>query len=98
MRYWSEIIDLPEDQISKEDRAIALSNRGIEFVAKGELDRAIRDYDQAIKLNYVDALNNRGFAFANKGKFKRAIRDYDNKLAQLCGRAPQSRHCIRERR
>ena len=46
---------------------------------QGELDRAIRDFDQAIKIkpDFAEALINRGNAFAGKGEFDTAIRDYD---------------------
>jgi lipoprotein NlpI len=54
-------------------------NRGIEWAAKGEFDRAIADYDAAIKLNpgSADAHFNRGNARAHKGEPDRAIADYD---------------------
>ena len=44
---------------------------------KGQHDRAIQDYDQAIKLNpsYAIAYNNRGFAYGAKGEHDRAIQD-----------------------
>jgi lipoprotein NlpI len=54
-------------------------NRGIEWAAKGELDRAIADYDTAIRINprNSDAFFNRGSAWGNKGDHDRAIADYD---------------------
>ena len=54
-------------------------NRGIEWAAKGDHDRAIADYDTAIRLNprYGDAFYNRGSAWGNKGDHERAIADYD---------------------
>ena len=82
IRCSSQIIDFPEDQISEEDRAIALNYRGDAFVNKNEFDRAFRDFDQAITLkpDFVEALNNRGHAFAKTGKNDSAIRDFDNAL------------------
>ena len=82
IRYWNQVIDLPEDQISEENRATALSNRGNAFVNKSEFDRAIRDFDHAIRINpdLADAFHNRGNAFAKKGELDRAIRDYDQSL------------------
>ena len=82
IRYYSEIIDLPEDQISKENRARALNNRGNALADKSEVDAAIRDYDQAIKLNpdYADAFNGRGVAYDKKGELEHAIRDYDQAI------------------
>ena len=82
IRCWSQIIDLPEDQISKENRALALNNRGNALVGKSELDAAIRDYDQAIKLDpeYADPFNGRGVAYDKKGELEHAVRDYDQAI------------------
>ena len=57
-------------------------NRGIEWGTKNDHDRAIADYDAAIKLspNFTDALYNRGSAWAHKGESDRAITDYDAAL------------------
>ena len=54
-------------------------NRAIEWSAKGEFDRAIADYDAAIKLSpqSADSYFNRGNAWAHKGDPDRAIADYD---------------------
>ena len=54
-------------------------NRGIEWAAKSNYDRAIADYDAAIQLNprNGDAYYNRGNAWGNKGDHDRAIADYD---------------------
>ncbi len=54
-------------------------NRGIEWAAKGDHDRAIADYDAAIRLSprNGDAFYNRGGAWGNKGDHDRAIADYD---------------------
>ena len=70
--------------------AVAYYNRGIEWGAKGNTDRAIADFDEAIRLDpkYAKAYNNRGIAWYAKGYNDRAIADYneairlDPKLAQ----------------
>jgi tetratricopeptide (TPR) repeat protein len=63
---------------SKRIRGIAHVGRGLAWIAKGELDRAIADFTEAIRLNPKDALaySNRGIAWADKGDFDRAIVNY----------------------
>ncbi len=60
----------------------AYNNRGLAFRSNGELDRAIEDYDQAIRLqpDYYIAINNRGVALMAKGEFDRAIADFDRAI------------------
>jgi uncharacterized membrane protein YhaH (DUF805 family)/cytochrome c-type biogenesis protein CcmH/NrfG len=56
--------------------------RGLAYYNKGEYDRAIADYDQAIQLvpNYALAFNERGSAYFLKRDFDRAIGDYDQSI------------------
>jgi tetratricopeptide (TPR) repeat protein len=56
--------------------------RGVAFRLNGELDRAISDYSQAIKLNgrLAVAYNNRGVAYDRKADYERAIHDYDQAI------------------
>jgi tetratricopeptide (TPR) repeat protein len=58
------------------------SNRGLAYRAKGEHDRAIQDYDEAIKLNpnLAIAFYNRGLAYGAKGQHDRAIQDFDQAI------------------
>jgi lipoprotein NlpI len=53
--------------------------RGAEWAGKGDHDRAIADYDAAIRLKprSADVFFNRGSAWAIKGEPDRAIADYD---------------------
>jgi tetratricopeptide (TPR) repeat protein len=62
--------------------AEAHNNRGVAYRIKGELDRAIQDYGQAIRLNgkFAAAYNNRGVAHDKKGDFDRAIQDYEQAI------------------
>src|SRR3954451_17544471 len=59
------------------NRAIAYSNRSGAYRLKGEHDRAIADYDEAIRLNPDQAFTyaNRGAAYRLKGEYDRAIAD-----------------------
>jgi tetratricopeptide (TPR) repeat protein len=52
------------------------------YLKKGDDDRAIADYDQALKLdpNYALAYNNRGNAHFLKKNYDRAIADYDQAI------------------
>src|SRR5689334_7371920 len=56
--------------------------RGNAWAEKGNLDRAIADYDAAITINpsFVEAYINRGIACAKKGYLERAISDYEAAL------------------
>jgi tetratricopeptide (TPR) repeat protein len=60
----------------------AYVNRGIAYRRLGDIDRAIRDYDQAIRVNprAADAFNNRGNAFRARQEHERAMRDYDEAI------------------
>jgi len=62
--------------------AEAFNNRGAAYRAKGDYDRAIADYAQAIKLNskLSAAFSNRGVAYDKKGDYDHAIADYDQAI------------------
>ena len=55
--------------------AVAFNNRGIAYKKRGELDRAIADYTQAIGSDPkdADAYYNRGIAYKEKGELDRSI-------------------------
>jgi len=57
----------------------AYCDRGNAWRNKKEYDKAIADYDEAIRLDpkYVPAYNNRGLAWAAKKDYDKAIADYD---------------------
>ena len=84
--------DIPADQqisgcneaiasgrFAAKDLAAAFNNRGVAYQAKGDLDRAIADYGQAISVSpdYAMAHSNRGQAYQLKGDNDRALADYD---------------------
>jgi len=60
---------------NQQDLAIAYYNRGIGYQNKKDPDRALADYDQALRLrpNYSSAFNNRGNVFQSLGKYERAV-------------------------
>jgi tetratricopeptide (TPR) repeat protein len=62
--------------------ALAYSNRGVEWRAKGDLARAIADYNEAIKTDPQQpaAYNNRGIAHAAAVDYDKAIADYDKAI------------------
>ena len=61
---------------------IAFTNRGNYYRDKGEDDRAIQDYDQAIKLNpnNSDSFLGRGNVYFHKKEYDRAIQEYDQAI------------------
>src|SRR5580704_15845876 len=65
-----------------EELAKIYANRGTEYKNKGDLDRAIADYSEAIRLDpeHVKAYNNRGITWAAKGELDRAIADYSEAI------------------
>jgi len=63
--------------------AIAFNSRGNAYTDKGQYDRAIQEYDQAIKLNskYATPYYNRGIAHYALGQFEDAAADFEQNLA-----------------
>jgi len=74
---------IAEDQsVAASDRAIAYFDRGVDYYAKDDLDHAIADWSEAIKLdpNYVHAYNNLAKAYRDKGDYDHAIADYSEAI------------------
>jgi lipoprotein NlpI len=65
------------------NQAINYGNRGKAYEDKGDFDRAIADYNQAISINPGNATfyNNRGIAYRGKGDLDRAIADYNQAIS-----------------
>jgi tetratricopeptide (TPR) repeat protein len=58
--------------------ALAYRNRGNDYAAKGDLDKAIADLNEAIRLdpNDADARYDRGLTLGEKSEWDKAIADY----------------------
>src|SRR5665647_2576040 len=58
------------------------SNRAAAYHDKGDLDRAIADYNEAIRLDpkHAKAFFGRGIAFSDKGDNDRAIADFNEAI------------------
>jgi clan AA aspartic protease (TIGR02281 family) len=69
---------IADDTQTAASRADAYSSRGTAYGNKNDQDRAIADFNEAIRLNPNLALayNNRGFAYFRTGDLDRAIADY----------------------
>ena len=65
--------------LSRENEANALFDRGIAYRKKGFLDKAVDDFDAALTIrpDFADAYEERGVAHDKKGDFDSAIADYD---------------------
>ena len=67
--------------------AIAYYKRGVAYQFKGDVDRAIADYNKAIELRpgYARAYESRGSAYASKGVYTNAVADV-TKATELAAR------------
>jgi tetratricopeptide (TPR) repeat protein len=75
--------------------AIAYHTRGKAHQLKGDLDRAIADYDKAIQLkpNYASAYETRGLVYATKGDYIHALADV-TRASELSRETPFRRKAI----
>jgi lipoprotein NlpI len=73
---------IQSDRETLQDRLTAYSNRAMAYNVKGDRDRAIADYSEAIRLDpkYARPYNGRGNAYRAKGDLDRAIADYDEAI------------------
>ena len=73
---------IASDKYAGNDLATLHADRGYAWADKGDPDRAIADYDAAIRLDpkYALAYNHRGEAYIDKGDYARAIADLDEAI------------------
>jgi tetratricopeptide (TPR) repeat protein len=78
----SAVIKAVRDKGDKLGEPLPLTHRGVAYRLKGDIERAIQDYSQAIKLDpkLASAYNNRGVAYDHKGEYDRAIQDYEQAI------------------
>ena len=64
--------------LTPDRQAMVYLNRGGAYAFNGEMDRAISDWDESIRLNpgLADAYNNRATGYYQKGDYKKALADY----------------------
>src|SRR5262247_2023572 len=70
------------DQRSQKELASYFNSRGLAYRTKGDFDRAIADFDEAIRLEPKNALlfNARGVAYSAKRDYGRAMADFDEAI------------------
>jgi tetratricopeptide (TPR) repeat protein len=73
---------IESDGQSSQTRVAALNSRGNVHLSQRSYDRAIDDYNEAIRLDpaYAIGFNNRGLAYQRKGQIDRAIDDYNEAI------------------
>lgn len=81
---------LDTGDLSTHAQAAAHNDRGIAYYNKGEYDKAIADYDTAIRLDAQmgPAYNNRGHAYGAKGEYDKATSDFDTAIHLIPRSAP----------
>lgn len=73
---------LKSKRFDANNRAIIYNNRGAAFYFLKQYRRAIKDYDEALRLHpdYAYAYNNRGLAYRDMVQYHRAIQDYSEAI------------------
>ena len=73
---------LDSGQIANGDLAAAYFDRGLAWANSGEYDKAIDDYNSAVRFNphLVDVYHSRGVAWVKKGEYDKAISDFNTAI------------------
>jgi lipoprotein NlpI len=73
---------IQSDVLSDQELAAVFNNRGLAYYNKKDYERAVQDYDQALRLGLKDAdlLYRRGLVYLENNDYTRAIQDFDEAL------------------
>lgn len=80
---WNRDIVIETKRLARDPKnSSSLNNRGASYANKGDHDKAIADYSEAIRLNPKFSLPfcNRGESYNEKGQFNRAIEDLNEAI------------------
>ncbi len=71
-------------QLSQYDLSMMYNDRGVEWKQKGEYDKAMADYNEALRIQpiYREVYNNRGNVWKAKGEYDKAIADYNEAIRE----------------
>ena len=71
-------------RLKPDEAAGAYTERGVTYYNKGDIDKAIEDYNAAIALDpgFAEAYTHRGQSYHDRGEIDKAITDY-NKAIEL---------------
>ena len=74
--------NIQSGRFTGQNLAVAFTNRGLAYKSKGQWDKAIADFSEAIRLkpDFATAFNSRGNSYYGKGHFDRAIENYDKAI------------------
>jgi len=78
---------LKDNKLTNDRKGVILADRGVIYARLGQPDRAIADFNAAVKLfpEYAAVYNNRGAFLVSLGAFDEAIKDFDRALVLAPG-------------
>ena len=78
---WGEgILWMP--RAARKNNAVFYNNRGIAYREKGEMDRALKDFNKALELkpDFAEVYNNLGNVYGDKGDFDEAVVNFNTAI------------------